>query len=96
MLSPLQSPEPKKEKKTEVEKRSEYGVWIGNLPWSVSKDDLRKFLVEYSDITPEMITRVHMPGPNDSKSANKVEKKKFGRLIITRALPMWISRQQME
>ena len=74
-------PEPKKEKKAEVEKRSEHGVWIGNLPWSASKDDLRKFLVEYSDITPEMITRVHMPSPNDAKSANKVEEKKFGKVV---------------
>lgn len=66
-------PEPKKEKKEE-EKRSEHGVWIGNLPWSASPDDLRKFVVERSDITPEMITRVHMPNPNSKKSANKVEK----------------------
>ncbi|KAH6674296.1 putative RNA-binding protein rnp24 [Halenospora varia] len=68
-------PEPKKAK-TEVEKRSEHGVWIGNLPFFVSKDALRNFFVEKSDITVEMITRVHMPGPNDGKSANKVEEKK--------------------
>jgi hypothetical protein len=73
-------PETKREKKAEVEKRSEYGVWIGNLPWSVSKEALRTFLVEYSDITPEMITRVHMPSPNDKKSANKVEENKFGKV----------------
>ena len=74
------TPEPEPKKKTEVEKRSEHGVWIGNLPWSVSKDDLRSFLVEHSDIAPEMITRFHMPGPNDSKPANKVEKK-FGKVV---------------
>ena len=68
-------------KKAEVEKRSEYGVWIGNLPWSVSKEDLRKFLVEYSDITEEGITRVHMPGPNDKKSANQVQERKFGKIV---------------
>ncbi|KAH8685793.1 hypothetical protein BGZ60DRAFT_466468 [Tricladium varicosporioides] len=67
--------EPKKAK-TEVEKRSEHGVWIGNLPFFVSKDALRNFFVEKSDITSEMITRVHMPGPNDGKSANKIEEKK--------------------
>jgi RNA recognition motif-containing protein len=72
-------PEAKKEKSSEVEKRSEHGVWIGNLPWSVSKADLRKFLIEYSDITEEMITRVHMPGPDDGKPANKVEEKKVGK-----------------
>jgi RNA recognition motif-containing protein len=67
-------------KKPEQEKRSEHGVWIGNLPWSVSKDDLRKFLVEYSDITEDTITRVHMPGPDDNKSANKVVPPKFGKI----------------
>jgi RNA recognition motif-containing protein len=72
------TPEPEKKpaKKTEVEKRSEHGIWIGNLPWHLSKEELRKFFVEYSDITEEMITRVHMPTPNDGKPANKVEEKK--------------------
>lgn len=74
-------PEAKKDKKAEVEKRSEHGVWIGNLPWSVSKDVLRKFLVDYSDLTEELITRVHMPGPDDKKSANKVEERKFGKPV---------------
>ncbi|PQE23383.1 hypothetical protein CJF32_00009397 [Rutstroemia sp. NJR-2017a WRK4] len=76
------SPEPqaKKEKKAEVEKRSGHGVWIGNLPWSVSKAELCNWLVENSDLTEENITRVHMPGPNDNKPANKVEKK-FGKPV---------------
>lgn len=65
-------PEEKKPKKTEVEKRSEHGVWIGNLAFHTSKEDLRTFLVEKSDLTEEMVTRIHMPGPNDSKPANKV------------------------
>jgi RNA recognition motif-containing protein len=75
-------PEVKQVKKSEVEKRSEHGIWIGNLPFHVSKDDLRKFLIEYSDITEETITRIHMPGPNDGKPANKVEeKKKFVKVV---------------
>lgn len=65
-------PEEKKAKKTEVEKRSEHGVWIGNLAFHTSKEDLRTFLVEKSDLIEEMVTRIHMPGPNDNKSANKV------------------------
>ncbi|KAG0652136.1 Nucleolar 13 [Hyphodiscus hymeniophilus] len=73
------TPESEPKKKAEVEKRSEHGVWIGNMPWSVSKDDLRTFLIDHSEITSEMITRVHMPGPNDSKPANKVEKN-FGKV----------------
>ena len=75
------TPEPEPAKKPEVEKRSEHCVWIGNLAWTISKADLRKFLVEYSDLTDEMITRIHMPGPNDKKPANAVEKPKVGRAI---------------
>ncbi|KAG9244486.1 hypothetical protein BJ878DRAFT_505974 [Calycina marina] len=67
------------EAKKEVEKRSGHGIWIGNLPFFISKDDLRKFFVEFSDITQAEITRVHMPGPNDKKSANHVEERKFGK-----------------
>ncbi|KAI9647836.1 Nucleolar protein 13 [Ciborinia camelliae] len=74
------SPEPEAKKKAEVEKRSGHGVWIGNLPWSVSKEELRKWIVEFSDLTEENITRVHMPGPNDGKPANQVEKK-FGKPV---------------
>ncbi|KAK0108273.1 hypothetical protein ONS95_003091 [Cadophora gregata] len=70
-----------KKPKVEVEKRSEHGVWIGNMPFFVSKDDLRTFLVEQSDLTEEDITRIHMPGPNDKKSANKVEEKKYGKTV---------------
>ncbi|KAI9743907.1 MAG: hypothetical protein M1818_002641 [Claussenomyces sp. TS43310] len=60
-------------KKSEAEKRSEHGIWIGNLPWSVMKDDLRKFLTDNSELVDEDITRIHMPGPEDGKPANKVE-----------------------
>lgn len=74
------SPEPEAKKKAEVEKRSGHGVWVGNLPWSVAKEELRNWFVELSDLTEENITRVHMPGPNDGKPANKVEKK-FGKPV---------------
>jgi RNA recognition motif-containing protein len=74
------TPEPEP-KKPETEKRSEHCVWIGNLAWTVSKADLQKFFVDYSDITDEMITRVHMPGPDDKKSANMVEKKRVGKAV---------------
>lgn len=68
------TPEPTK--KPEVEKRSEHGIWIGNLAFHVSKADLRTFFTEKSDIDDDMITRIHMPGPNDKKPANQVEEKK--------------------
>lgn len=61
----------KDEKK--ASKRSEHCVWIGNLPFMVSKDELRTFLVDNSggSITAESITRIHMPGPDASAPAPK-------------------------
>ncbi|EPE28557.1 RNA-binding, RBD [Glarea lozoyensis ATCC 20868] len=76
------TPEPEAKKaKAEVEKRSEHGIWIGNLAFHISKEDLRKFFVEKSDITDDLITRIHMPGPNDKKSANKVEERRNGKTV---------------
>jgi RNA recognition motif-containing protein len=69
-------PEEDKPKKPEVEKRSEYGIWIGNLPWSVTKADLQTFLTSNSDITDDFITRIHMPSPDDGKPAKKVDESK--------------------
>lgn len=43
--------------------RSPYGVWIGNLRFTVTRDELRRWLVDNSggSITDESITRVHVP-----------------------------------
>lgn len=47
-----------------VAQRSEYGIWIGNLPWIASKADLQKFLTSNAaDIDADSITRIHMPAP---------------------------------
>ncbi|KAF2482651.1 hypothetical protein BDY17DRAFT_163698 [Neohortaea acidophila] len=42
------------------DKRSEYGIWIGNLPFTVTKERLREFLDE-GGIEGTEITRLHMP-----------------------------------
>lgn len=57
-------------------KRSQYGVWIGNLSFNTTKDDLRQFFIDNCSFSNDTITRVHMP--------NGAEK--FGR-PRTRALP---------
>lgn len=44
-------------------KRSEYSVWVGNLPWSATKDTLREFFTTHSEIKSAEITRIHMPAP---------------------------------
>lgn len=51
-------------------KRSDFGVWIGNLPWSATKDTLRTFLIDNAEMKSEQITRVHMPPPNKPVPAN--------------------------
>lgn len=60
-------------------KRSDFSVWIGNLPWSATKETLRTFLTENAEIKDDEITRIHMPAPKapprpnwtDAKPTNK-------------------------
>lgn len=62
-------------KQEESAKRSEYGIWIGNLPYTTTKADIIKFLIDNTEIAEEMITRLNMPSPSESnKSA--IQKKK--------------------
>ncbi|KAI5289190.1 hypothetical protein KEM54_004262 [Ascosphaera aggregata] len=42
-------------------KRSNYGVWIGNLSFSTTKADLRAFITSRAGLSPHNITRLHMP-----------------------------------
>ena len=44
-----------------AEKRSAYGIWIGNLPFSTNKDDLRRFFTSNCSFTDATVTRIHMP-----------------------------------
>ncbi|KAB8076728.1 hypothetical protein BDV29DRAFT_169661 [Aspergillus leporis] len=56
-------------------KRSEHGIWIGNLAFSVTKDDLRKFLTSNCSFTDTTITRIHMP--KSSEKHGKAQNKGF-------------------
>ena len=49
--------------------RSDYGIWIGNLPWTATKLELRNFLTKDTGISDDMITRLHMPPPSKSAMA---------------------------
>lgn len=51
-------------------KRSEYGIWIGNLPWTATKADLRNFLTKDTEISDDMITRLHLPVPSQGVVAS--------------------------
>ena len=59
-----------REDKDTAAQRSAYGVWIGNLPWSATRETLRKFLTDNTEIASEQITRVHMPPPTKPTPAN--------------------------
>ncbi|PYI30788.1 hypothetical protein BP00DRAFT_426179 [Aspergillus indologenus CBS 114.80] len=58
---------------TAPQKRSDHGVWIGNLAFSVTKDDLRSFFTSNCSFADTTITRIHMPKGAErfGKSQNK-------------------------
>ncbi|KAI0472781.1 hypothetical protein GGR56DRAFT_582300 [Xylariaceae sp. FL0804] len=62
-----------KEGKDNKSKRSEHGIWIGNLPFTVTRVELFKWLVEQSGgvIKEENITRVNLPM---SKQAGRAQR----------------------
>lgn len=59
-----------KEKKSQS---SDYGIWIGNLPFTLTRVDLFKWLVESSGgmIKEENITRVNLPTQKGAGGSNK-------------------------
>ncbi|KAL9131357.1 MAG: hypothetical protein Q9217_000684 [Psora testacea] len=52
------------EEQAKSSKRSRFGIWIGNLPWTATKADLRNFLTQNTEISDSAITRLHMPIPS--------------------------------
>lgn len=59
------------EQESALPKRSEWSVWIGNLTWTTSKDDLRDFFSNKGNISRDHITRLHMPPPPEKGPAWK-------------------------
>ncbi|KAK5632202.1 hypothetical protein RRF57_007916 [Xylaria bambusicola] len=64
-------------KDTKDKKRSEYGIWIGNLPFTLTRPELFKWLVNCSGgiIKEENITRVNLPA---NKERNKRARQQNG------------------
>lgn len=48
---------------TGADQRGQCGIWIGNLPFSATKDSLRTFLKDYGSIEASDIARLNMPAP---------------------------------
>ena len=81
-------PDTAQAKSPAFEKRSEYGIWIGNLPWSATKDSLREFLNDKGSIEGNDITRLHMPAPDDKgdkRPGPKPQNKGFAYIDFTTA-----------
>lgn len=59
--------------------RSPYGVWIGNLRFTVTKDDLRQWLIDNSGgaLSKDAITRVHLPASKQNKGLAEFENRGF-------------------
>ena len=49
--------------------RSEYGVWIGNLPWNASKSTLKEFITAKTGLDESVFTRMHMPVPRKDQAS---------------------------
>ncbi|KAE9962640.1 hypothetical protein BLS_010185 [Venturia inaequalis] len=64
-----------KEKK---ERRTAWGIWIGNLPWSASKADVKEFLCKHAKLDTNEITRIHMPVPSNAPVRNGEKPKNKG------------------
>ncbi|KHJ34556.1 putative rna binding protein [Erysiphe necator] len=65
----------KKDKEFGTKKKSNHGIWIGNLSYQVSTDDIHKFLVDNSEISDDMISRIYMPEIRGVKSTQKAAEK---------------------
>ncbi|RKF72293.1 Nucleolar protein 13 [Golovinomyces cichoracearum] len=69
-------------KEPEQNKRSEHGVWIGNLSYQTSVEQLTTFLTQNCEIAENVITRIHMPGAPDTKALPRNGDKKAGKPIL--------------
>lgn len=65
--------------------RSPYGVWIGNLRFTVTKDDLRRWLIDNSGgaLTEDVITRVHLPASKQNRGLAEFENRGFAYVDFT-------------
>lgn len=68
--------EPKKQ-------RSGFGIWIGNLQFTTTQDDLRNFLTTQGNFKTEEITRIHLP--NGEKKFGKQQNKGFAYIDFSTA-----------
>ncbi|KAI9806591.1 MAG: hypothetical protein M1825_006048 [Sarcosagium campestre] len=68
-------------------KRSEYGIWIGNLLYSTTNTEIKEFLVGNSELNDEQITRIHLPTvvPSAAKRSREPQNKGFAYVDLNNA-----------
>ncbi|KAJ5885281.1 RNA binding protein Rnp24 [Penicillium taxi] len=78
-----EAPTPKAKSKdiSEKDKRSNYGIWIGNLAFSTTKDDLRRFFTNDGSIADDTITRINLP--KGGERFGKIQNKGFAYVDFT-------------
>lgn len=47
----------------QLPRRSDYGVWVGNLSWTTTMEELKKFILDEVNISDIEVTRINMPAP---------------------------------
>ncbi|KAF2758527.1 hypothetical protein EJ05DRAFT_438376 [Pseudovirgaria hyperparasitica] len=62
----------------ECQKRTDHGIWIGNLPWGATIEGLRVFFTENSEIKDGDITRIHMPKPKKPSPTLRIKPNNSG------------------
>ncbi|KAK5130276.1 hypothetical protein LTR08_002236 [Meristemomyces frigidus] len=67
-----QAPGEEDSKPKAPDQRSEYSIWIGNLPWTCTKDTLRSFLLDSGGIQESEVARLHMPAPVEKPAASHI------------------------
>ncbi len=55
-------------------KRSDHGIWIGNLSWMITKNELRDFFAKNMSDDGVSITRIHLPPPSQTSLMNSRQK----------------------
>ncbi|KAF2458474.1 hypothetical protein BDY21DRAFT_283518 [Lineolata rhizophorae] len=59
---------PDKQSPADSKRRSPFGIWIGNLSFTLTKAALRSFIVDNAGIAAEAVTRIHLPAARDAVS----------------------------
>ncbi|KAK4918376.1 Nucleolar protein 13, partial [Elasticomyces elasticus] len=96
LVTASNKPELKSEESTNGRQRSEHGVWIGNLGFATTKEDLLKFMTTDTDHPISEVHILQIRLPQGSKKFGKAQNKGFGHVDFTDAAALANARQLSE